>query len=287
MWPPLGLRSGILAIAMIGTEGERMSVQGERNEWVDRVAVVTGGGSGIGRAIALELARRGTRVVAADVRFAPPVWESLSAVHARMEVVDVRIESDIERLMAVADELGGLDVLVNAAGIVMVKPIPEVTEAEWDACLDTNLKGAFLAAKHAIPRMKRRGGGAIINIASNAGLLPRAHDPVYSTSKAALIALTNCLALSHAPDRIRANAICPGPVQDTRIIDLELERAADPDALRRRIIAASPLCRAYDRMVTPEEIAESVAFLASTAAQLITGTSLAIDGGKSLGVPPP
>ncbi|MFM7071015.1 MAG: SDR family NAD(P)-dependent oxidoreductase [Planctomycetota bacterium] len=257
------------------------------HEWKNRVAVVTGGGSGIGRAIALRFAKAGARVVAGDMRFDPAAERSLDAAAVRMAQIDVRLENDIERLMAVADGLGGLDVLVNSAGIVLVRPIPEVSEAEWDACLDTNLKGAFLAAKHAIPRLKARGGGSIVNIASNAGLLPRAHDPVYSTSKAAVIAFTQCLALSHAPDRIRANAICPGPVQDTRIIDREIELAPHPEELRSRIIAASPLCRAFGRMVTPEEIAESVLFLASDAAQLITGTSLTIDGGKSLGVPPP
>ncbi|MEY4180620.1 MAG: 4-formylbenzenesulfonate dehydrogenase TsaC1/TsaC2 [Planctomycetota bacterium] len=263
-----------------------MTGNGHVNEWASRVAVVTGGGSGIGKAIALRLARAGAQVIAGDLRFDPAAEQPLVAARVRMVPVDVRKEADIEQLMAVADNLGGLDLLVNSAGIVLVRQIPDVLEAEWDACLDTNLKGAFLASKHAIPRLKNRGGGSIINIASNAGLLPRAHDPVYSTSKAALIALTQCLALSHSPDRIRANAICPGPVQDTRIIDREIELAADPEDLRQRIIGASPLCRAFGRMVTPEEIAESVVFLASDAAQLITGTSLAIDGGKSLGVPP-
>lgn len=263
-----------------------MNANQTSNEWAGRVVVVTGGGSGIGRAIALRFASAGTHVVAGDLRFDPATERQFAAANIRMELGDVRVEADIERLMARADGLGGVNVLVNSAGIVLVRPIPEVAEAEWDACIDTNLKGAFLAAKHAIPRIRKRGGGSIINIASNAGLLPRAHDPVYSTSKAALIALTQCLALSHSPERIRANAICPGPVEDTRIIDREIEMAADPADLRRRIIAASPLCRAYGRMVSPAEIAESAVFLASDAAQLITGTSLTIDGGKSLGVPP-
>ena len=113
-----------------------------------------------------------------------------------------------------------------------------MTEAEWDACLDTNLKGAFLASKYAIRRMQAGAGGAIVNVASNAGLLPRAHDPVYSTSKGALIALTKALALCHAHDRIRVNAVCPGPVEATRMMDADLERAPDREAA-----GAEPDCR--------------------------------------------
>ncbi|OYV93458.1 MAG: hypothetical protein B7Z73_03450 [Planctomycetia bacterium 21-64-5] len=157
---------------------------------------------------------------------------------------------------------------------------------EWDTCLDTNLKGAFLAAKHAIGPMRRAGGGSIVNISSNAGLLPRAHDPVYSTSKAALIALTKCLALCHALDRIRVNAVCPGPVGDTGMMNADLAAAEDPEAMKQRFIAASPLARAHGRMITPEEVAQSVLYLVSDAATMITGTAVAIDGGKSLGVPP-
>jgi NAD(P)-dependent dehydrogenase (short-subunit alcohol dehydrogenase family) len=155
----------------------------------------------------------------------------------------------------------------------------------WDRCLDTNLKGTFFGCKHGIATMQTTGGGAIINIASNAGLLPRTHDPVYSISKHAVVALTKCLALCHAQDRIRINAVCPGPVGETEMIESEIRASADPEAARRKLIAASPLAAAYDRMETPEEIAQAVFYLASDAATMVTGTCLAIDGGKSLGVP--
>ena len=252
-----------------------------------RVAVVTGGASGIGRATALLLARHGARVWVGDVqpRQEPsPDFVSLAITQLKC---DVRIEADVARLVTAAAQGGGrLDILVNSAGIGMVKQIPDVTEDEWDACLDTNLKGAFLAAKHAIGPMRRSGGGSIVNISSNAGLLPRAHDPVYSTSKAALIALTKSLALCHAGDKIRANAVCPGPVSDTGMMNADLAAAEDPEATKQRFIAASPLARAHGRMITPEEVAEAVLYLASDAAAMVTGTALAIDGGKSLGVPP-
>ena len=151
--------------------------------------------------------------------------------------------------------------------------------------LDTNLKGAFLGCKHAIPRMRAAGGGSIVNVASNAGLLPRAHDPVYSISKGALVALTRSLALCHAPDKIRVNCVCPGPVGDTGMMNADLAAAPDRDAAIQQFISASPLAKAHGRMIRPEEVAEAVLYLVSDSACMVTGTAIAIDGGKSLGVP--
>lgn len=252
-----------------------------------KTAVVTGGSSGIGLAITKAFVEHGARVWVGDFS---PVADT-SAELARLGVVerrcDVRNEADVEALIGAAvAATGQLDILVNNAGITLVKGITEVTEQEWDSCLDTNLKGAFFGCKHAIRQMQRQGGGSIVNMASNAGLLPRSHDPVYSISKGALVALTKSLALSHSIDRIRVNAICPGPVGDTRIINAELERSADPDQLARQIIHASPLAAAYGRMISPREIAEAAVYLVSDAAVMVTGTCIAIDGGKSLGVPP-
>jgi NAD(P)-dependent dehydrogenase (short-subunit alcohol dehydrogenase family) len=252
-----------------------------------RVAVVTGGANGIGRATALLLARHGAKVWAGDVRPRADNLDLFESLGIAQMPCDVRIEADIVHLIEEATDLGGrLDILVNSAGIGLVKQIPEVSEAEWDACIDTNVKGAFLAAKHGIGPMRRAGGGSIVNIASNAGLLPRAHDPVYSTSKAALIALTKCLALCHAAEKIRVNAVCPGPVGGTGMMNADLDAAADPEALKQKFIAASPLARAHGRMISPEEVAQAVLYLVTDAAAMVTGTSVAIDGGKSLGVPP-
>ncbi len=265
-----------------------MSPVASSTELAGRVAIVTGGASGIGRATALLLAEHGARVVVGDFDRLPENGP-LFAKRGIVEVpCDVRVEAEVRRLVKEAvKEAGGLDILVNNAGSGLVKQITEVTEQEWDACLDTNLKGAFLACKHAIPAMRSRGGGSIVNMASNAGLLPRAHDPVYSISKAALVALTRSLALCHGPDRIRVNAVCPGPVGDTRMMNADLERAADREAAVRQFIAASPLARAEGRMISPQEVAQAVLYLVSDAALMVTGTAVAIDGGKSLGVPPP
>ncbi len=254
----------------------------------DRTVIVTGGANGIGRATALQFARRGARVFVGD--FAPKdenqnLFESLGIVPREC---DVRRESAIKALIDEAGQsTGRVDVLVNNAGIGMVKQITDVTEEDWDRCLATNLKAAFFGCKHAIGHMVKSGrGGAIINTASNAGLLPRAHDPVYSISKMALVGLTKSLALCHAKDRIRINCVCPGPVGDTGMMNADLDKAEDREAAIRQFISASPLARAEGRMIRPEEVAEAIVYLAGDAAMMVTGTAIAIDGGKSLGVPP-
>jgi NAD(P)-dependent dehydrogenase (short-subunit alcohol dehydrogenase family) len=252
-----------------------------------RIAVVTGGASGIGRAIARRLARHGVRVFVGDAHLRPENKVEFDTLGISQLQCDVRDASQVRQLIEAARKPAGrLDILINNAGVGLVKQIPDVEEAEWDAVLDTNLKAAFLAAKYAIPLMRQQGGGSIVNTASNAGLLPRAHDPVYSISKAALVALTRSLALCHAPDRIRVNAVCPGPVGDTQMMQEVLDATDDPDAAALQFIKASPLAHAAGRMIRPEEVADAVLYLVSDAAAMVTGTCLAIDGGKSLGVPP-
>jgi NAD(P)-dependent dehydrogenase (short-subunit alcohol dehydrogenase family) len=255
-------------------------------EQTGRTAVVTGATSGIGRATALLLAELGAKVFVGDVRLDPANDEAFARLGILAQICDVQREADVAALIErAAQATGRLDVLVNNAGVAMVKPITEVSEAEWDRCMDTNLKGAFFGCKHAIPGM-RPGGGSIVNVASNAGLLPRAHDPVYSISKAALVALTKSLALCHGVDRIRINAVCPGPVGDTGMMNADLDAAPDRHKAAAQFIQASPLARAHGRMIAPREVAEAILYLASDAAAMVTGTALAIDGGKSLGVPP-
>jgi NAD(P)-dependent dehydrogenase (short-subunit alcohol dehydrogenase family) len=251
-----------------------------------KVAIVTGGASGIGRVTALLLARHGARVFVGDYTLRSENEESFRTAGIHQQPCDVRRSKDVSRLVEAAiSAVGGVDILVHSAGIVMVGQIPEMSEADWDACLDTNFKAAFLLSRLVIPSMKARGGGVIVNVSSNAGLLPRAHDPIYSTSKGAINALTRSLALSHACDRIRVNAVCPGPVSETGIMDADLQKAADPAATAQRMIDASPLAKAFNRMITPQEVAEAILYLVSDAAAMVTGTMIAIDGGKSLGVP--
>lgn len=253
-----------------------------------RVAVVTGGANGIGRASAVLLARHGAKVVVGDYRLRAENDEAFQSLGIEQRVCDVRQESELKSLIDFAATFTGrVDILVNNAGIGMVKQINDVTEADWDACIDTNLKAAFFGSKHAIRWMQADGrGGAIINIASNAGILPRAHDPVYSISKQAVIGLTKALGLCHSKDKIRVNAICPGPVGETGMMNDDLDKQPDRDAATKQVIDASPIARAYGRMIRPEEVAEAVLYFVRDAAVMVTGTFLTIDGGKSLGVPP-
>ncbi len=252
-----------------------------------RTAVVTGGESGLGRAIAMALAGHGAIVVVGDLVPRGENEEPFGKLGIVQMKADMRLESDVHALIDHAGAMdGGVDILANVAGIEIPKEITQVTEEDWDVCLDTNVKAAFFATKHAIPRMRQRGGGAIVNMSSNAGLLPRVSDPVYTITKAALITLTKTIALAHARDRIRVNAICPGPVAHTGMLESSLDAAPDRDEAIRQLIEASPLACAYDRLQTPEEIAACVLYLVSDAAAMVTGTVIAIDGGKSLGVPP-
>lgn len=252
-----------------------------------RAAVITGGASGIGRATALLLAQHGVRVFVGDFRLTEESQFELSRHGIHATACDVRQVANLQRLIDhAATTSGRLDILVNNAGIGMVKQIQEVSEEDWNNCLDTNFKAAFFGCKFAIPHLVATGGGSIVNTASNAGLLPRAHDPVYSISKMALVGLTKSLALCHAKDRIRINAVCPGPVIETGMMNADLAAAADRTATAAQFIAASPLANAHGRMIHPEEVAEAILYLISDAACMVTGTSIAIDGGKSLGVPP-
>jgi NAD(P)-dependent dehydrogenase (short-subunit alcohol dehydrogenase family) len=268
-------------------EPKRNFMNQVHHELTGRVALVTGGASGIGRATALLLAEQGARVFVGDYQPRPENDSLFAERGIVQQACDVRLEADVSRLVAAAlRQAGGIDILVNNAGIVMVGQVTVRSEADWDACHDTNLIAAFLFARQVIPSMRARGGGAIVNVSSNAGLLPRAHDPIYSTSKGALNALTKSLALAHAADRIRVNAVCPGPVSETGIMNADLERASDPTAKAQQMIDASPLARALGRMITPDEVAQAILYLVSDAAAMVTGTLIAIDGGKSLGVPP-
>jgi len=253
-----------------------------------KTAVVTGGASGIGRAGARLLAEHGAKVVVADYSPLAENVEPFAQLGIESRQCDVRSGVELKELMDFAATFSGrIDILVNNAGIGMVKQIDEVSEEDWDRAIDTNVKSAFFGSKHALRHMTHDGGGgSIINMASNAGILPRVQDPVYSISKLAIVGLTKSLGLCHSKDRVRFNAICPGPVGGTRMMDEEMARYEDLDTATQSLIAASPLARAHGRMITPEEVAQSILFLASDASEMISGTLITIDGGKALGVPP-
>jgi NAD(P)-dependent dehydrogenase (short-subunit alcohol dehydrogenase family) len=258
-------------------------------ELAGRVALVTGGSTGIGLATARALARDGATVYLAvrDLAGGRRVAgrESAGGSDVRVVRMDVSDARSVADAFGALDGAGRLDIVVNNAGINTVGRVEDLSESDWDACLDTNLKGAFLVARQAVPRLRSTGGGVIVNVASNAGLVARADEPAYSVSKAGLLMLTRSLALAHAEDRIRVNAVCPGPVGGTRIMDGNLAQAADPAAALASYLRKAPLAEAWGRLIEPAEVAALIRFLCSDAAVMITGAVVAIDGGKSAGGP--
>jgi 2-keto-3-deoxy-L-fuconate dehydrogenase len=229
-----------------------MSFSGKR-------ALVTGGGSGIGAAVARRLAAEGAEVIVADLSPASVADE----LGVQAVVLDVRDEEQV------ADALADLDVLVNVAGIGSTTNAPETTLEVWENVFAVNARGTFLCCKHAIPGMAARGGGSIVNIASVAGLVGLRNRAAYCASKGAVISLTRALAVDHVADGIRVNAVAPGTVDSPWVRRLVEDAGESLDALRTR----QPL----GRLGTPEEIADAVAYLA--AAEFVTGSLLVIDGG--------
>ena len=243
--------------------------------FADRVAVITGGTRGIGHAVARHLAEAGARVVVVG-RDADRGEAAAAAIPgARFVAGDVRLAAHCDH--AVAETLGAfgrLDVLVNNAGVIYRnRTVDRLTEAEWDETFDVNVKGAFLMTRAALPAL-RAARGTVVNVASYAGLVGFAGAAAYAASKAALINFTRSLALDHAREGIRVNAVCPGSV-DTDMIHAAWDAFPDPSVARKAWEAKHPL----GRIATPEEVAAAVLFLASDEARFITGVALPVDGG--------
>lgn len=237
-----------------------------------RVAVITGGASGIGRATALQCAAEGARVVIADVQDgAGVVDEGRSADRdVTFRRADVSIGAEVAEFMRwVVTERGRLDVLVCAAGISGGSgATADYAEADFDRVIAINLKGVFLCMKHAIPAMLRSGRGAIVNIASILGLVGMPNTPAYSAAKGGVVQLTKVAALEYASRDIRVNCICPGMI-DTPMVH------AMPAENRKPLLAR----QAINRPGTADEIAAAAVFLASDASAFTTGAALAVDGG--------
>ncbi len=245
----------------------------------NQVVLITGGNRGIGLAAALNFYQEGGRVIL----FARHRESGVAALDAmpgaRYVEGDVTSSADCERaILETLEEFGQLDVLVNCAGVIFRNRTAEQTsEAEWDATFDTNVKGAFLMSKFAMPAI-RESRGCIINVASYVGLVGFAGASAYAASKAALINLTRSMALDHASEGVRVNAVCPGSV-DTGMIHDAWEQFGDVDEARRLWAGKHPL----GRIATADEIAKSILFLASSEASFITGAALAVDGGITAG----
>jgi NAD(P)-dependent dehydrogenase (short-subunit alcohol dehydrogenase family) len=241
-----------------------------------KVAVVTGAGSGIGRASALLFAAEGAQVVCADRsgredETARAIGDAAVGVHT-----DVSVAGDVERMIETAESrFGGLDVLFNNAGFGgRIAPLAEQTEEIWDEVHSVNLKGVFLGMKYGIPALQRRGGGAVINTASAVGLSVMKGHGVYAAAKAGVIQLTKTAALDYAASNIRVNAICPGMTW-TGLVPASAEHELPPaDAIPPKVPIA--------RWGLPTDLATAALFLASDDASFITGVALPVDGGMVL-----
>ncbi len=242
-----------------------------------RTALVTGGGRGIGRAIALALAAAGADVMVCYRERAEPagaVVAEIEALGRRAVAVraDVAEREDVRAMVrACRDELGGIDVLVNNAGVLQQKPFAEITDLDWDHVLSVNLKGVFICSQEVLPLMSARGGGRIINIASSGGQLGGPLSVHYSASKAGVISLTRSIARIAAP-AITVNCVSAG------LIDTEMTRQEIESEAGREKLSAIPL----QRLGTPDDIADAVLFLASSA-DYVTGHTINVNGGLYFG----
>jgi meso-butanediol dehydrogenase / (S,S)-butanediol dehydrogenase / diacetyl reductase len=241
-----------------------------------KVCIVTGGGSGIGRATCLLFAKEGARVVVADKR-----KETAEAVAQECEAlaleVDVAKDADAKRMVAeTVNEFGRLDVLVNNAGYGFAGTVVDTDEEAWEDLMAVNVRGVFLCSKHAIPAMARNGGGVIVNTASVVASVGIRNRAAYCASKGAVAALTRAIAIDHVADGIRCNAVAPGTI-DTPYFD-EILRKSPVAADSRKALEARQL---LGRLGTPEEIAAGILFLASDESRFATGSIITIDGGMT------
>jgi 3-oxoacyl-[acyl-carrier protein] reductase len=237
-----------------------------------KVALVTGAAQGIGRALALGLAAAGATVVCSDVRAADGTAQAIrdAGQVAYALVLDISVEEQVTGAMAFLDEIGGIDLLVNNAGIFPRSPVLDLEPAEWDRVMAVNLRGTFLCSRAAAGRMRAQGrGGRIVNVTSGAAFVPTPQSAAYAASKAGIVALTRVLALELAADRVTVNAVAPG------LTDTAQPRAFysedDLAAFAARIPAG--------RLGTPEDIVPAVLLLCSDEAAYITGQTLHVNGG--------
>ena len=236
------------------------------------VAIVTGAAGGIGGEVVAQLRAAGAKVVAQDIdpaveRLADDGTATLCADAARADAARAAVALALERF-------GRLDVVVNNAGRFLLKPIVETTDEEWDALMTTNVRSVFVHCREALPHLIDGGGGAIVNVSSISGVVGLPAQGAYCATKGAIAQITRQLAIEHAADGVRVNAIAPGAV-DTAFVDTALAGAPDQRAARADIGASHPL----GRMASAREIARIMVFLASPASSFMTGAVVMADGG--------
>jgi NAD(P)-dependent dehydrogenase (short-subunit alcohol dehydrogenase family) len=249
----------------------------------DKVALITGGASGIGRTTALLFAREGAAVCVADLDGdgAQKVAQQILAEGCRAIAlsVDVSQAADCQRaVLETVHVFGGLDILVNNVGIIRRATVLDTTEEEWDRVMEVNVKSIFLLSKYAVPRMAQAGGGAIINTASGWGLVGGRNAVSYCASKGAVVNMTRAMALDHGEQNIRVNCICPGDTDTPMLRSEALQLGQTHEGF-----LADAADRPLRRIGQPEDIAQAALYLVSEASSFVTGSILVVDGGGLAG----
>jgi NAD(P)-dependent dehydrogenase (short-subunit alcohol dehydrogenase family) len=249
----------------------------------NKVALITGGASGIGRSTALLFAAEGAAVVIADLNQAAgrEVEQQISSQGGRalFAPADVTRDQDCRRVAELAlRNFGAIHVLFNNAGIIRRASVVELSEEDWDRVMNVNVKSMFLLCRQVIPLMAQSRGGSIINMASGWGLSGGPRAAAYCASKGAVVLLTKAMAVDHGPQNIRVNCICPGDT-DTAMLRSEAQQLGEPAGQFLAEAARRPL----GRLGKPEEIAQAALYLASDSSSFVTGTALVVDGGGLAG----
>jgi NAD(P)-dependent dehydrogenase (short-subunit alcohol dehydrogenase family) len=244
-----------------------------------KVAIVTGAASGIGRASAFAFSREGAKIVAVDIDRTPGE-ESVEQIRqhggdAFFDRADVSSEAEVKSLVdRTIARWGRIDILFNNAGVVLVKPLEETTEADWDRLMSVNLKAVFFAVKYTVPHMRRAGGGVILNTGSIGSLVGQVGTPAYIASKGAVALMTKSLALDYGRDGIRVNCLCPG-ITDTPMLREHMGHGSAGEANIRKRLARVPL----GAILKPEDVARAALYLVSDDSAGITGVMHLVDGG--------
>jgi NAD(P)-dependent dehydrogenase (short-subunit alcohol dehydrogenase family) len=242
----------------------------------NKIAIVTGGGSGIGRACAVAFAREGARVALVGrrrdrlERVAQEIGNSALVIAA-----DVSRSDEIARVLEeTVRTFGGVNVLLNNAGILHIGTAEQLTEQQWDETFNINVRGLWLFSRGMLPIMRKAGGGSIINMGSVLGINGARNRAAYAASKGAVVLLTKCMAIDHGHENIRVNAICPSFVE-TELTAAVISQAPDPTAVRAERVAVHPI----GRLGKPEDIAGLAVYLASDESSWVTGATFPVDGG--------